>query len=381
MMAIAVMSMVYLGQLWVKVWLAVRLRRRALSAGPRDLAGLTVVQAVLSGDTGLEEKLSSNLAELSEARFIWVVDRNDACAVELGEKYARGQPAGRLQVLCLEQPPQGANPKLWKLAAALPSVETAYLAVVDDDTRLSRGTGLHLLRSLDAGAMLATGCPTYEHAAGVWSGLTAEFVNTASALTYLPAASCFPVRTINGMGYAMRTAEVRNGNIFESNLQALTDDLAVARAVVARGGRIEQCPYPLHVSTTVDGFGHYCRLMHRWFVFTRLLFLSEPRMVRAGILFSFGLHPLLLLAIIGCGVAGSMPGVMFAVALMLLRAGTLGLVNRWLSGQWRHSLLASLLTELVQPIFLVAGCVFPVIRWRHRRIRVHEWNHFEYLPG
>lgn len=380
MIATILVSGAYLAQLGLKTWLAVRLRRRSQPADSRSLHELTILQAVLSGDPGLEDKLAANLAAMAEARFIWVVDRDDPCAIQLGEKYAGQLRSGRLQVIEVEPPPQGNNPKLWKLAAALPRVETEFIAVVDDDTRLPRDTALQMLGSLDRGSGLATGCPTYEGANGIWCRLTAEFVNSSAALTYLPAASCCPVRTINGMGYTMRTAEARRLELFSANLHALTDDLAVARAVTAAGKRIEQCPHPMHVSTTVTSAGHYGRLMHRWFVFARLLVQSEPPLIRLAIFLSFGLPPLLLMAVLQWVWVDPVPGVAVVLALLVLRLVTLAWVSRWLSGQWRHAPFASLLTELLQPVFLAAGCLFPVIRWRHRTIRVHDWNRFEYLP-
>ena len=170
--------------MWIKAGLAVALRRREPAAPPADLARVTVVQAVLSGDEQLGALLAENLRELPGATFLWVVDDTDLVARTLCARLQRAQPAQRVQVLVTGGPPPGCSPKTWKLAAALPHVVTPHLVVLDDDTRLPRTSLDALVAALESGAALATGLPSYAPARGYFSQLLAEFVNSSAILTY-----------------------------------------------------------------------------------------------------------------------------------------------------------------------------------------------------
>jgi ceramide glucosyltransferase len=365
----------YLGQLWLKAGLALRFKSHEPQPRPADLSRLTVMQAVMSGDPGLAGVLEADLQELSDARVIWIVDRGDevarAACTTLREKF----PQRNILMLETDEPPAGTNPKLWKQVAALPCVETELLAVIDDDTRVPRRSLDRLINALDEGADLATGLPSYDAAPGIWSRLVAEFVNTSAVLTYLSAAACTEPLSINGMCYAMRTAFVRQYDLFTACSRCITDDLAMAKAVRHAGGRIVQTAQPQHITTTVGSVGHYGRLMHRWFVFTRILVRNEPWPIQTGLIVSYGLHPLLLAALF-CTAAWH-PWTLLAV--LLARAATIGWVNRRIVGHWRHAPLASLGAELLQPVFFVGACFRPVVLWRRRWIRVFAYNRFEYL--
>ena len=181
------------------------------------------------------------------------------------------------------------------------------------------------------------------------------------------------------MCYALRADLAREHDLFSACQGAVTDDLAVARAIRGRGGRIAQTTRPQHISTTVEGATHYRRLMHRWFVFSRILVQSETPAVRGLVLLAYGLHPLLLL---GLGVAAwvqPLAGLPVLTGVLVLRALTLALLNRGFTGARRHAPLASLASEVSQPVFLLGACVYPVIWWRRRHIRVHSFSRFDYL--
>jgi ceramide glucosyltransferase len=379
MNAPAIIAGVYLFQLGVKASLA--LLKRGHDSDPRMAAldRLTVVQPVTSGDAALESVLLSGLGELWESPLIWIVDKKDAAACELCQMLKARHSGRDIQIIETDEPPQGFNPKTWKLLAALPSVRTELLAVIDDDTRVPRRSAFCLVNALDGGADIATGLPCYAPTPGIWSVLLSEFVNSSAILTYLSAAECADARTINGMCYAMRTRQVRETGLFAACGHSITDDLAVAKAIRKNGGRIEQTTWPQHISTTVLSPTHYRRLMHRWFVFTRILIQNETPFVQAVLVVCYGLHPLLLASLAIAAVAEPAQGLWPLAAVLAVRGVTLAALNRKFAGSWLHSPTASIVAELLQPVFLVGALLYPVIWWRRRKIRVRNFDEFVYL--
>ena len=99
------------------------------------------------------------------------------------------------------------------------------------------------------------------------------------------------------MFYAVRTDYVRKNQLFAVTGRSITDDLAIAREIQRLGGKIVQTTRPQFISTTVTSATHYRRLMHRWFVFTRMVIQSESPLVQAVCAVAYGLHPLLLIAL------------------------------------------------------------------------------------
>ncbi len=370
----------YLARLWVKSVLAlIRRARKVLPEKSAVMERLTVIQPVTSGDEKLGAILQNNLAELNGAALIWVVDQTDVIARELCESL-KVQYSGRgISILGVEEPPDGINPKLWKQDAALPFVCTELIAIIDDDTLVPQLSLQLLIKAVDEGADIATGLPCYVPARGGWSQLVAEFVNSAAILTYLPATVWTEPLSINGMCYVVRTDYVREMNLFAITNRSITDDLAIAKAIRQRGGRIVQTTRPQFISTTVTSLTHYRRLMHRWFVCTRLLVQNESWVVQTALVLAYGLHPALLISL-GLMASLSWPCAAWSLfAVLGLRALTLGLINRVMTGAYRHSPLASVFTEIFQPFFLVGASLYPVIWWRRRKIRVHQFNQFEYL--
>jgi ceramide glucosyltransferase len=379
MSASLAIASVYVIQLWIKTGLSLRLRAREQAPAEVDFTRITVMQPITSGDETLRDTLAANLEELPGVTWIWIVDRTDLPARELCKALATANPSRRIRILQTDEPPAGTNPKLWKQAAALPLVQTDVVAIIDDDTRGKRSGLAQLVTGLDRGADIVTGLPCYVPAPGIWSGLIAEFVNSAAILTYLPAAACGEPRSINGMFYAVKTAYLREHGLFTTSGRAITDDLAIARNVRRMGGRIVQTTRPQFIRTSVTSMVHYRRLMHRWFVFTRILVQSETPAVRALLLLVYGLPPLFLFTLTVLAWAQPGEGVALLLAVLILRSATLATLNRIFTGAWRHAPLASVAIELLQTAFLVSAWINPVIWWRRRRIHVQRFDEFHYL--
>jgi len=377
-----VLAGAFLVQLAAKSALALRLRRRESVPPACDWRELTVLQPVVSGDPELEQILRADRAEFPGATFLWAVDRTDPDAIVLCRRLAAQFPSDHSQILETEEPPPACNPKMWKQHLALPLVRTRWLAVVDDDTRVTRRGMEQLIKSVDDGAMLATGLPCYVPARGFWSGLVTEFVNSAASLTYLPAAALAEPVSINGMCYLARTETVRRHGLFE-NLRVITDDLGVARAVRAAGGRIVQTTQPQFISTTVHSSRHFARLMHRWFVFIRVLLQRESLATRACLLGALLAPALCFWGALGLAWWQAAPVIaaLFTLALLAVRSLVIAAVNRRLTGAVRHRPLASLAMEACQGVFLLSAWLHPVIWWRKRRIRVRSYDDFDYLPS
>lgn len=374
-----VIAATYLAQLWAKAGLALLHRAREEPPAPVALSRVTIVQPVTSGDETLREALQTGLDELRESPLIWIVDCADDTARDLCRHLAAAYPDRDIRIVETDEPSPGINPKLWKQEAALPLVRTELLAVIDDDTRAPRQSLVRLVTALDGGADIATGLPCYLPARGRWSRLVTEFVNSAAILTYLSAAACAAPRSINGMCYAVRTDYARRHRIFAVTAHAITDDLAIAREIRRLGGRLVQTARPQFIRTSVASATHYRRLMHRWFVSTRILLQNESPWVRVVFAVAYGVHPLLLIALSVLAVAQPSVAIWPLIVLLVLRSVTLGLLNRTFTGSWRHSPVTSVVAEVLQPAFLVGACLYPVIWWRRRKIRVRRFDDFQYL--
>ena len=375
----------YLGQLALKALLAVLYRRRTLGLEGTSLpARATILQAVLSGDPALSETLEASVRNLEDSDFLWLVDEDDGTALAVCEELRKRHPQRSLRLLRCPPPPQGVNPKAFKLAAALPLVETQALVVLDDDTVLGReGLGA-LLDGLADGASLATGLPRY-HSAGSRPGAwLAEFVNSNAVTVYLPSLLFAEPLSLQGMCYAMRTDEARRLDAFARIQKSLTDDLALARLLQRSGLRIHQTVTCHDTATTVDSPGRLLGILHRWYVFMRLLLAEQPPWTRLGVVLGYGVPPLLLWAALVGGVVGGLshpPLLLVPALLLVLRAGLVAAVKRHFLGPLdRQSPLASLVLELALPLFLLVAQARNTIRWRTRRIRVHSVDRFEYLP-
>jgi ceramide glucosyltransferase len=337
---------------------------------------VTIVQPILSGDPLLESTLARNVELLGGARFVWLVDDDDPTARTACTAIVRRNPARDISILTCPSAPANANPKLFKLELARATVTTGAFVVVDDDTVVGPQALGALLTALESHA-LATGLPSYEMGGNVPSQLVAQFVNDNSALTYLAICALMPPPTVNGMCYALTCATLDEIGGFAPLLRSLTDDLAIARAVLGAGGTVFQSPYPHEIRTTVPGWRAYVRLMHRWFVFARLLLASERQAVTALVGGLYVVPPLLLWSSGVLALVRPSPSSIGACAVLLAARGALLIdVQRRTLGRARHDWPLSVLSELLQPLHALHALCNSTIRWRSRRIRVRDIDDF-----
>lgn len=341
-----------------------------------EISPVAVCQAILSGDPDLQDALESNLASAPQARFVWLIDDDDEEAGRLVTELA-GRHCGRdIRILSSPPPPEGINPKLFKLERARDAVSGGIFLVLDDDTRLGPSSVGALIDALDR-CELATGLPFYRDGGNLFGRLLGQFVNNNSALTYLPLLPFVRPVSINGMCYALKTEHLARLGGFDAIMRHLTDDLAVAERVRDAGGRIIQTPFPQEVATTLDSLPRYMAQMHRWYLFALLLMRRQSAAMNLVIGALYGAPPLLLAAAIvevllhpSWAALGALAAVLGARALILCAL-------QWrLSGKVRHRPLLSLLSELLQPLHLAHAAIVKSIRWRSRRYRVHDNDRF-----
>lgn len=376
----------------LRLWLAWRELRAmpavAASADPTRLQRVDVLQAVRGGDASLAQTLAWNLAELGAlgARLHWLIDHDDALAPTAVQAALAAHPGLQAQVVVSVHPscPPKINPKLYKLDRVRAQCERAILLMLDDDARLPAASFDALLAALDAaGAQpcIATALPAYLPADGLPSQLLAGFVNANAALTYLPARRGARSPSINGMAWAIRGEHLDALGGFAPHLQQLTDDLAMAQALLRAGGRIEQRSEPVWMRTQLDGYAAYLRQMQRWMVFARLLLASQRPAMRARIVVEQGLPQLLPF----CAVAAAClapdwtlyAAVGIGAALHLFGRRALQRACTGVASTLTPQI--ALLVALLQPLHLAHAWVWPRIHWRQHRYRVYANDRFEEL--
>jgi ceramide glucosyltransferase len=348
-------------------------------SGRNTPADVTIVQPILSGDPALAATLAANVTALPEAAFLWLVDEDDHEAARVTAELLKPHALRAVSVVSCEPAPQGINPKAWKLHRALPRVRTPVLVVLDDDTRLGADALHALLERLNAGASLATGLPRY-HGLSTWcSEWLAEFVNSAAVLTYLPPLAFTQPLTIHGMCYAMRTAEVRELDLFARIERSVTDDLAIALELRRRGRSIAQTIAAHDIATSVPSARALWRILHRWFVFARLLLSVYRPETQAAIAVAFVIPSLLLLALTATAATSSTAAMAATVTLVIREIVLRVTKRRFLGAALPHRTVASVALELVLPILLLSAGLNRTISWRSRRIRIRSVEAFEYL--
>lgn len=360
---------------------------------------IEVLQAVRSGDPLLAHALSAVLVELGSrgARLHWLLDSDDAEAQTTARQVLRTHPQWAAQVrLSLHPPcPDRCNPKLFKLDRALSTCDRDFVLVLDDDAELP-ATSLQALRQSVHEApssgrpTAATALPVYRSvpwpaspgavgARGLGAALLARFVNDQAALTYLVGHGERGGLSLNGMCWLMRRDALHAIGGFAAQLAHITDDLAMAQAIHAAGGRIVQRHEPVWLSTSLHGLGAYGAQMHRWMVFAQLLLRSLRGRERLRFVVELGLPQLLPVLVIG--------GLLLAPST-LLAVGTLAGLALHIAGRWRLQRactpdaprpqpLLSLIAMLLLPLHAVHAALDPRIVWRRRRYRVRRSDDFE----
>ncbi len=353
----------------LRVSLALRFLARDVPGVPDD-GKVTVMQAILSGDPSLERNLEENLRHNPEAHFLWLIDEDDEVARELAARW-QGE---RVEVLLAPPPPQGRNPKVFKLALGLPLVFGPLIAVLDDDTVLPAGALARARLALGPLGQgdLVTGLPYYRAEGSFWSRLVAAFVNSNALVTYLPILFFRQPVTINGMFYLTRKETLESLGGFAAIEEKLCDDYELARLYLRAGLRIVQTAVIHPISTTVRGAVDYFRILRRWMVFANHLFRDAIDLPMIGLVVLPALMPPLLVVL--AGFAGG-PAFAATLAGLLAKAAAMAAVRRRAIGsrETASGILFEVLADLLQPLHAVTALFRPrAIRWRSRSIIVED---------
>ncbi len=338
-------------------------------APPPVAAEVTVLIPILSGDPRLEGCLRQNLTNAPDARFLLLIDDDDPEAQSIAARLS----APNAVAVSYPPPMAGENPKVAKLARALPRVETPLFAVLDDDTVLSAGALDRAAGWLTTGD-LVTGLPAYVAEGNLWTRAVAAFVNASVLPTYPVGAALGEQRTLNGMFYLGRTRDLRALGGFDAIRGQLTDDYAMARLYLDAGRRLVQAPVVHPVQTTVTGPGHWLSILRRWMIFAHRYLRENPSAFTLGLIGGTTLAPLVLLL---WSLALSPLAVALALALPLAKALILRGMRARLMGQcgpqhgpWSQVPLEAL-ADLLVPLHALSALVMPGrFRWRRRRMRM-----------
>lgn len=364
---IPVLLVVWLALTALRIGLAMRFfsRDRKESAPGDDQ--VTVMQPILSGDPSLGRNLEENLRHNPEVRFLWLIDEDDAVARDLAARW-QGE---RVEVLLAPPPPQGRNPKVFKLALGLPRVSGPLVAVLDDDTVLPAGALARARLALDRGE-LVTGLPYYRPEGSFWSRLVAAFVNSNALVTYLPILFFRGPATINGMFYLTRKETLERLGGFAEIEEKLCDDYELAGLYLRAGLRIVQTTVVHPISTTVRGVADYFRILRRWMIFANRLFHEAIDIPMIVLVVLPALMPLLLVVL--AAFAG-WPALIAVLAGLLAKAIAMAALRRRVIGSREtvSGILLEVLADLLQPLHAGTALFRPgSIRWRSRSIVVED---------
>jgi ceramide glucosyltransferase len=370
----------YLLLLVVKAYLSLRYARRYPEKfESRELSNepLTIMQPILSGDPLLESSLRHNLEQApARVQFLWLVDEDDKEAQRVTGKLA--EEFKDVQIIPCPRVPERMNPKSFKLEYAFDKVLTPLIAVLDDDTLLSKQS-LEGARIALQNADVYTGLPYYLPGNNFWSSLVAHFVNNNSIMTYLPLLNFIEPLSLNGMFYVIKKETLEHVGGFKAILYQLGDDYAMAKLVKSRGGTIIQGIAPQAVQTSVINFKHYLSLMQRWFLFAQLQVMDQALSAKLLLLIFLGLPAILLLIGIA-SLAVSWLGLMILLLVFALRYFILRRLQRRLFSELKgFSFFTSILSECLQPFHMVHAALVKRIQWRTRVIQLQRNGTFSYL--
>lgn len=339
-------------------------------------ASVTVLQPILGGDPFLETALKNNLNSAPDnAHFLWLMDIDDQPGNQAAERVATEFP-NRVSILRCSPCPREMNPKAWKLHSVLDSIESDFVAVLDDDTTLNAH---HLNRAISKlnKCDIYTGLPHYTAGNSFWSSLVAHFVNNNSIVTYLSLLNWIRPITINGMFYVMRTSTLLGYGGFKPILHELCDDYAMAKLVRKHQGRIYQGVTSQTVQTSVNGGRRYFQIMHRWFVFANVLVNDQSFAMKCLLLMILGLPPLLFIGSFAL-LAGGWWGLLALIVILAIRhLVIISLHRKFFPERIPHSFGMSIISEFLQIPHYIHSRISPVIQWRRHRIRVSPNGSFE----
>ena len=371
-------------------WMVVRFFRRTETNPPPQGAPprlVSILQPILSGDPMLPLTLGHNLAARSAyaREFLWLVDNDDAAGKEICGALIAAHPGVPIRLLLQPAPPQGVNPKTFKLVNGLAAARGDVVCVLDDDTMLPDGGLEQCLPYLDLpGAGLAFGLPYQVNFDNTWSGLIALFVNANSLPTYVPYASLHEPVTINGMFYALRRTVLEAMGGFSGLEPILADDFAVAQRVRSHGLHLVQTPLRHPISTQVPSLRRYLSLMQRWFIFPRESLLRHLPWREQALVYALALAPTLLPLLLLLGLL-TWPSALLAALLasyfVVSYAAFLHLDHVYLGHPtptaW--SLLVPVL-QLIFPLQILAALLLPQrITWRGHVMQVERGGSFRFV--
>lgn len=295
---------------------------------------ISILQPILSGDPTLADCLAHNLTRHSRYRreFIWLLDEADADAQALCANLQARFPGQTIRIVRLPPPPEGVNPKTFKLIAGLKVATGDFIAVLDDDTCLPDDAFAPCLPALNEPKVgLAFGLPYYTHFENLWSTLVAAFVNSQSLLTYVPYLYLSRPFTINGMFYVLKRAVLAELGGFSGLEKQLCDDYAVAQRVRAGGYRLAQTRLRHGIRTHVPTTRAYFNLLTRWFVFPQASIMKTAQPGELAIFYLTVLVPLFLPPILFLRAIVNRRDWVWPAAYLWLNAGlTIDLNRRYL---------------------------------------------------
>jgi ceramide glucosyltransferase len=368
-------------------WTVMRFLRRPLPPQAEPPRLVSVIQPILSGDATLPQTLSHNVSAHSTytREFVWLLDEDDAAGLQICRQLMADYADANVRLLCQPPPPQGVNPKTFKLARGLAAAQGDVICVLDDDTMLPDGGLEQCLPYLNQpGAGLVFGLPYQVNFSNLWSSLVALFVNSSSLLTYVPVAVLHQPVTINGMFYALRRPVLEGIGGFTGLEPILADDFAIAQRVRAHGLRLVQTPLRHPISTQVPSARRYLLLMQRWFIFPRESLLRHLPLHEQTLVYALALAPTLLpfLLVVGLLVwpspllAALLAGY-FACSYLLFLHIDGAYLRRATPRRW--SCLLPLLQVLL-PLQVLAALLLPQrIVWRGHVMQVERGGGFRFV--
>jgi ceramide glucosyltransferase len=370
----------YLFLLTTKAYLSLRYvgtYTKKLNSKKEGNETLTVMQPILSGDPLLESSLEHNLEHSpSWVNFLWLVDEDDTEARRVTKKLA--EEFKHLEIVFCPKVPERMNPKSFKLDYAFDKVKTPLIAVLDDDTLLSKRSLEHARNALQT-ADVYTCLPYYLSGKTFWSSLVAHFVNNNSIMTYLPLLNFMEPLSLNGMFYVVKKETLGRVGGFKAILHQLGDDYAMAKLIKSHSGVIVQGIEPQAIQTSVKDFSQYLRLMQRWFLFAQLQVMDQLFIIKLLLLLFLGLPSFLLLASI-VSLLSFWMGWLILFSALILRHFILRYLQGKLFANLKHfSFFTSILSECLQPLHVLHAALVKRIRWRSRLIQLQRNGTFRYL--
>lgn len=341
---------------------------------PIDLAQVTIVQPILSGDPTLEETLTYNLHANPEVNYLWLIDDSDVTGHEITTMLQKDFEHVNIKVVSYKDCPDKINPKVFKLNQGMKQVLTDYVIILDDDAMLHSDTLQDLIINLKDND-LTTGLPIYKDNGNFWCKLMTQFVNNNSAMTYLPLLWFWKPLSINGMCYAMKLITIQKLGYFEKILTFLADDLSLALVMKEKGMKLYQSRKYVILQTNIEDRFSYMRLMHRWFLFAKLLLKNHSVKENIVITLLHGLPPICLWMIVLYGVR-DMHFIILPLVL-LLRLIVIKLVQKAVfKNNDLYQYGFSVLAELMQPYHLFQAFARKTIIWRNHMYRVESNEKF-----